>query len=215
MNRFISSSWCVKALFTIACFIALPASASVMYTYTGNTFTNVHDSLPGYQQSTANRVTGYFTTAEALTYHGTHIASVDVESFSFSDGISTITNSNVTSSASNQIIALQIGGMGEIVGWNISLNDDGWDAPQVGDLLRSISTYSSGAVSQDIGAVSRCNYIVGSCQASQTGQGWVNYSPGTWTIEVVGSSVPSPATFWILLSSLFVLAFKSREPAGS
>jgi hypothetical protein len=71
------------------------AQADVIYTYTGNPFTVGLNGLPPPQTpyTTNDRVTGQFTVALALPADQP-LESITLKSFSFNDGVQTLTNLN-------------------------------------------------------------------------------------------------------------------------
>lgn len=112
----------------VSLFTAAPARASVIYTYTGNTFTQVVADgpvTPSEPYTTSDRVTGFMRFASPLAADLTPLTAVTPTAFSFSDGINTITERNATIAD----FSVTTDGAGLIARWSVLV---GRYAPQVG-----------------------------------------------------------------------------------
>jgi hypothetical protein len=103
------------------------ACADVVYDYTGQDFTTVASPY-----STADRITGSFTVSTPFPANATNLP-LAVTSFSFSDGVQTITNLN--SDLSSDHFSIWTDSTGAITGWTISV----FGEIQVGEVQGSIN----------------------------------------------------------------------------
>lgn len=120
----------MKAISILACAALASASlcahADVTYDYTGNYFTNVtNGGGPAY--TTSDRVTGSVTLSQALAPDTQYTSGVDgfsVLSFSFSDGVQTITNLDFTNpgTLSEDTFFFGTDASGNIYTWNVVLH---------------------------------------------------------------------------------------------
>jgi hypothetical protein len=137
------------------------AMASVTYSYVGHTY---NQSGGTFTCPPVCGISGSFTVAAPLTpdakYYFTPL------SFSFTDGLTTFTPSNVTGSA----FGVVTNSLGQIIGWNMN-----WLTP--GDEMFS-GTNPPGCVG--------CSVIDGSFSPSSFAE--ILNSPGTWTGPIVSAS---------------------------
>jgi hypothetical protein len=105
----------LPALLAIATTVlgAVSAKANVTYEYTGLNFEGISGSC-----TTSDSVTGSVTFSAPLT-DNLSLASVIPASFSFSDGLQTLTNTNPNFTLS--LFQFSTDGTGQITGWNIEL----------------------------------------------------------------------------------------------
>jgi hypothetical protein len=114
----------VAALF---CLSGFAAKAAVTYDYTGLDFTRVIGAY-----TTSDSVTGSFTLASPLG-DNLSLSVITPVSFSFSDGVNTITSAN----ASISLFEVNTDASGNMIYWNITLSLNGADistADGLGDL---------------------------------------------------------------------------------
>lgn len=173
---------------------ALPSTsalADTVYTYTGNTFANGITAqhfltiLP-FGPFTANDfVSGSFTVSTALGPNNSEFVPIIPTSFSFSDGVDTLTNLN---SATTENLGLFIGtdGSGSITTWYIEIES--------ADQLTEIDTINSvnGNVFLDYG-------LNGEYGAR------IDHDPGTWkssTTDPITAATPEPSSIALLGTGL-------------
>jgi hypothetical protein len=126
-------------------------AASITYTYTGNSFTDVTGPY-----STSDMVTGFVTFSSPLAANLPLTAETPT-AFSFSDGVQTITSANATSTD----FIFATGKHGEIVEWLIEVETSGGvDLIESGD--------EGPGTSEDIGLM-------------DVGRGFNSGNPGVWT----------------------------------
>ena len=185
-----------------ACLLFLvtpPTVASVIYTYTGNVFDTFSNST-SYDNTVA--VTGTIELAAQLGANNPFNPQEEPISFSFSDGINTLTESNTDS----VIFRVQTDGTGSISNWQIELVT-GWTTLAVGDTNTIIGT-SFSAISltgSDKGDTREC--LNGGCTIQSTDFGQIQNSPGSWTV----TAVPVPAALWLFGSGLLGLIGIARH----
>jgi PEP-CTERM motif len=90
---------------------------SITYTYTGSDFTSVNGPY-----TTADSVTGEFTLSAPLADNLTTLTDITPVSFSFSDGVQTITNLSVTPSYNHVDFEFETDATGDITFWNVEIS---------------------------------------------------------------------------------------------
>jgi hypothetical protein len=185
-----------------ALFLAAPqAKADVIYTYTGKDFTFV-DPLPG-PYKTTDFVSGNFNLTSAL---GANLSNFNVLtdssfiSFSFSDGVNTITNS--ASSFGIETLTVSTNALGQITSWDIDLqtpSDANWTTIGQQQFFIVTSTLHQ----QDMGQLRTCD-PPGDCSINNdAAEGSINnvlggfYVPGSWV-----ETTPLPATLPLFATGL-------------
>ncbi len=180
---------------TLACALG-PGALAATYTYTGNTYAGANGAY-----NTGMSITGEFTTAAPLAANlvGQDISGL-VLTFTFSDGVTTITDADGTLAAFNTIPGIQVStdGSGDITAWAIFARDLPL-ATAINDVNSIISTINSGMIAvQDQGADdSICTAVNGvpSCTSYSPGtQGTgINFSnPGSWVTTLPPPPPPPP-----------------------
>jgi hypothetical protein len=180
---------CAIGVITTAAVQAIPYT----YDYTGNLFTSVSGAY-----TTSDSITGSVTLANPLKT-SMPLTTVTPISFSFFDGVDTITDANATSS----LFRFATNSTG-ITQWYITLE---FDPPGV--VIQDINTYSLGigtGIYSDTGGYNQAS-------APFFGDGSVS-NPGAWT----GTVVPDTgSTFGFLLLSVTVMGGVARwlKPAAA
>lgn len=157
------------------------ARANVIYTYTGNTFTKAY----GAYNTTSDRVTGYFVLGAPLAANFS-LQSITPLAFSFSDGVQTITNTNITTTPS---FTVSTSPSGSLLNWEIAMGDT--TTPSI-DTCNS-TLYCTPAVF-DAGWIDNA-----------TSAGAIVGSPGSWQV------VPEPGSLPLFTPALLGLAFFYRR----
>ena len=164
----------------LSCLGSIAARADVIYTYTGNDFTS---AISPY--TTSDSITGYFVVATPLAAN-LSLGPITPISFSFSDGVDTLTNANTTS----QTFYVATSPSGSLSNWGIAV-----------------------ATAASTEGIEICNSAI--CTPSQFDNGWtdneassaVNRSdPGSWQ-----SSVPEPPSMATLITGLLGLVLLFRR----
>lgn len=138
----------------IAGLATMPARADVIYTYTGNDFTNTFSPY-----NTNDSITGYFTVSQPL---GDNLSeeSISPLAFSFTDTVDTVTNSD---SYSQEILYISTNAEGDISGWEISLILSG----------SNVRIQTSDAYGESLDSVADSSGAYGS----------ISSDPGTWAVS--------------------------------
>lgn len=177
-------------LFSACATLSLSAAAhAATYTYTGDDFNSF--SLPS-AYTAADKVTGSITLTSALADNLTSFVSVpaaSITSFSFSDGLQTISNANATGSA----FAFKTDATGKITAWQVTvlIGSVASDSIATVDFPGVLGVFDDGVFENSVG--SNRNLA------------------GTWTGG--GPAVPEPATWAMMLAGFGGLgaAMRSRR----
>jgi hypothetical protein len=156
---------------------ASPAVANTEYTYTGNQFT----FLLGTTCPPECSLSGYFTLASPL---GDNVngASFTPTTFSFTDGLMTITQANATGF---HFDGVSTNSSGVIVGWNMDF---------------TTAAYKMFTGTNPPGCAG-CSVIDVTFNNAITIEGAVPNNPGKWTTTTT-SVVPEPTSFVLLMTGL-------------
>jgi hypothetical protein len=178
-----------RAALIAAAILLLPARAvlaQTTYDYTGNDFTGVDGPF-----TTSDSVSGSFTVAQALGDNLSFVI-IDPTSFSFTDGVDTITNAN--SNAFDDGFEVATNASGEITNWSI-------DVEGSGPGLFSILLGNTNGAAQDGGV-------------DGGSVGFNIDDPGTWSTAGTGAPVavtPEPSTLALLGTGVLGLAGAVRR----
>lgn len=167
------------------------ARADAIYQYVGNDFT-----FGDGPYTTTDAVTGTITLSAALADNLSDAAATPL-SFSFSDGVQTISSTN----ASGSSFTLSTNANGQITGWFISLAIP--SPSNVGPVVNSIVSNSTAG---DNGDMYEC-LVTGQtgCTFAAFYEGLNDNLPGTWT--ELASAVPEPSTWAMMLLGFAGLGF--------
>jgi hypothetical protein len=156
----------------------LAAHADTTYTYSGNPF----DSVAGLY-TTSDSIQGSFTVASPFLLNSSNVFTPS--SFSFTDGLQTLTSLDSTGDFS-----VDVDNTGDFIGWNIS----------VGSPNDSISTFDTNFPTFDA--------FDGAVLDLGVNSGENSHAPGTWT---VANPVPEPSTLALLASGALGLLTPIRR----
>jgi hypothetical protein len=166
---------CRLAITACLTLLSIPALADTTYTYTGNDFT---DLLAPY--TTSDSVTASFTVTSPL---GDNYAYQEVapSSFSFSDGVQTLTNLNATLPPTRFDVGTDLNG--NITAWNIEIFDSSDDYIETDSGLNGLGTFGVDTV------------------GGFTAHGQLFGDPGIWTSNISDpppSATPEPSSLCLL-----------------
>ena len=199
--------------------VSMYAGADVIYSYTGNNFTQFVDSTPpAGAYSATDHVTVTFRLANAIAPNATNVT-VTPLSFTLTDGRNTLTELNAfgTISGPNQFSNISTDASGAIVGWNITvsrgLDNQFMVVGSERDVISSRWTPSVPSPIIDSGSMVVCTQIVqnfGCITTGDEGRALAGASiPNAWIVRT--SAVPEPATLCLMLLGLFALPSLRRR----
>ena len=182
-----------------------PALTATVYSYTGNPFvflTNSVPNPPGAYDSTMS-VNGSFTLENPLPSNlPFQNIFADVLDFSFFDGRNSLTIAN-TGIVNN--FSIETNASGAISTWSINLQTSSTSSLLLGQQAFRIFSGSG----SDIGNIFQCVLRESNatfCQGLAEDRGQVNSNPGTWAAATVGpSAVPLPAALPLYATGIGVL----------
>jgi hypothetical protein len=163
----------------------ISARAAVTYTYVGHDFTDVVSPY-----TTADKVTGSFALAAALSddLSNYDIPRSSILSFSFSDGVQTITNTTPDTGPVSFFDDISTNGEGDITSWYIEVTKN------ENDYVDTRNTTPASSADKDLGV-----YL-----GSGDDFGHNENEPGTFTVSF---SVPEPTSVVSLGIGLLALGF--------
>jgi len=178
---------CAAGIVVLA--LAGVVNAQVTYHYTGNHFTDV---VAPY--TTSDSISGSVTLSSALGDNLTNFQP-SVNSFSFTDGISTITSSSSNSTGNPDRFVFNTDAAGDIIGWLVQVYS-GSTTDNLG-----IVTWAPGSPTEDISGRVFNNGL----SSQQVGN---RNNPGVWSTT---APVPEPETYAMMLAGLGLLGFVARR----
>jgi hypothetical protein len=198
----------VAALVIFLSSMSLTAHAATTYQYMGNDFDTIFDDVGGVvagMYTTSMSVMGEFSVSSALGPMLLTDISGMVTSYSFSDGRSTLTESN----SAIDSFAVAIDGSGNISEWLIDVFISDFPV-ELDELLFSIRTFNVTLNVIDAGKVERCiDSNTQSCFDEAEDAGAVLNNAGAWSMSVV--DVSEPGTLPLLLIGLFGVVWARRR----
>jgi hypothetical protein len=179
----------VTAAVMIAASLACKAD-TYTYTYTGNNFTGVGND-PGYGSpyTVADSVNVTFTLASPLLLADS-AEIVNPLSFSFSDGVQTITN--LTPGTTSLSFGLETNGIGSIIGWSIFV-EIGTNAQ-----ITTQNILDNPNATLDLGL--NGGQVPEPSNIYHASEGYNFSDPGTWTVadNVIVAPTPEPSSLALL-----------------
>ncbi len=205
--------------FMLLSLMASQASASAIYTYTGNDFGVVSlqgPTAPADPYTTGDRVSLVMELPGALPGN-LDMAPVAPSTFTFTDGVSVLTQANATFSQ----FAVSTDGGGNIVAW--AMQAEQRSVVVGGGFIRQIITNNSGPSVADRGFDILCGpgsngfACLLDDEPYYDNRGVIMDDPGTWRLEVTSSPVPEPTAMVMLGTGLIGLVARRRRlrPRGA
>ena len=183
----------IRALVAIAIILLpIPLLASpVTYSYTGQDFSSLYVSGESQQYSTSDSIVGEFTLSAPLADDLTSFTTVTPTSFSFSDGVQTITNLSANLVAAQTYFQVETNASGAITAWSITVTTDGGTAHD------DIETVDETGFAQDDGEVSSSPGVYSEGENTSSD----GSSAGTWTSSAAVVT-PEPASLMLVATGL-------------
>jgi hypothetical protein len=183
-------------------FLPSPARATAIYEYTGNPFDSSLSLNGGYGGTS---VSGQFSLSTPLA---PNTALTDISgsilSFSFTDGVNTITN--MTLPLATYSFKVGTDATGNINDWELFVSQDYPSPAMVGSQFFQIGT---AAGYNDYGFVFTCTTVTGTSCTDSVDKGEFTDSDGTWSVTV--APVLEPSSLYLLVVGLAVFAGWGRR----
>lgn len=189
----------VSFILLLNLFLSPIVSASVVYSYQGNFFDTF--TSPSFYDNSMN-ISGSFQMASTLPIDSVDSFILDIETYSFSDGVFTYNNTNSFIGGA----LFETGSQGNISRWSFSIISFILTDPDDNPAVYNLGTGSLSPVS-DIARIVPCSE--GTCLPSDPGvlSGSIINNPGVWSVSVV----PVPAAIWLFGSGLLGLIGFTRH----
>lgn len=172
-----------RAIIPLIMCLAASVQASSLYNYIGNAFEAF--SSPSSWDGTMN-MSVTFELSDTLDPN-LSFSSISPVSFSFSDGVNTITDEDVAANPTLYDITFEFStdSSGVITDWHVVAEHGPGLLENMGDNLVRIFTASSGSTPKDIGIIFTCISINpdGSCSTAGDWASSLPDNPGTWTVS--------------------------------
>jgi hypothetical protein len=178
------------------------AHADTVYTYTGTDFTTAQAPF-----TSSDSITGSFTVTTPLA-DSLSLAAVSFTSYSFFDGVDTLTNLNsfpMSNSNSPLGFAVSTNASGNIIAWYIDIQGN----PGTSVANDNISTYDNGPPGT-FDFVGNCPIV---CDAGAS-VAFNDGAPGTWAVSTV-SPVPEPSTWAMMILGFAGIGFMAYRRKNS
>jgi hypothetical protein len=164
-------------------FASIPTTASVMYTYTGNTFNNIQDSDPPAGTFTASDFVSFSFIVPALLTDYVLPTLISPTSFTANNGRITFTE---TSPLTLETIRVATDSSGSITGWyiNLATGDSNLQLGEQGDQI--FTGFNTVFGEGDSGNRTECTQRAqgdAQCIGYMLDLGSVNNNPGSWSVS--------------------------------
>ena len=199
----------LKAFVSIVFWLmAFNVNASVIYYYTGNNF----DSFTGGMYDSSMSVSGYIELDDFLAPNLVN-QNINPLSYSFTDGVSTLTNNDIVPGGSQDTFQFYTNVTGSITMWDVRVSLRPVAPSELGDTSHYIKTRKEDTPFTheiiDSGIFGTCITLQApqECAVFNTSGGEIINEPGRWVI----SAVPVPAAVWLFGSGLLGLIGVARR----
>jgi hypothetical protein len=196
----------------LALLTAGSVQAAVVYTYTGNTYDDVYNCCTApvpTPYDTSMRITGTLVLAEELGSGLNFWGDFEVLSYSFSDGVNTLTNEN----SSINVFEIIADEQGDILYWDSIrfsyFEDAGNGSVQIKQTIETSNPWNYGSPLDRAINFECLEYAeIYACNDAHDREASIGSLPGTWTKSSV---VPIPAAVWLFGSALAGLGWIRRK----
>lgn len=208
-RKLTGSSKTLRALLSVTSLLLIStvAQAITLYQYVGNNFTTIIDSNPPAGSYDTSMHLSIWFTVDALPVASSSFGSESILNFSFNDGRTTLTDSDVDIQSGG----FELGATGEVINWWLDVYVGNWpyfsNLAHVGDQGFALHSYNWDGITEDLGAIVVCTAWYLSCQTDSRDGAYNQYAPGVWTYSVI----PVPAATWLFGGALSLLAWLCRR----